>query len=84
MSFLQCPLCGRHVKLSSFDATKFEDDIYIRQSHGLGRGRGFEWDPPLSVLGDDSVTPLVAERTPNLLGILVKSQSISGEKSWKG
>jgi hypothetical protein len=69
-------MCGKHTTLDSFDPSGFDDDIYVRSCVGLGRGKGFQWSPPASVLGDGAVTPLVAERTLDLLAMLVKTNCL--------
>lgn len=75
--FLQCPVCGKLSKLDGYDPSTLDDDIYVKTVTGLGRGRGFKWSPPKSVLGDKAVTPLIAHRTLDILAMLVKAKSVN-------
>lgn len=81
--FIQCPLCGKLTKLDGYDPSGFDDDIYVKTVTGLGRGRGFKWSPPRSVLGDKVVTPLIADRTLDILIMLVKAECVSATDVFK-
>ena len=70
MTQLVCPLCGRFVGLEYFDPRHFEDDIYAVEVRGLGRGRGFEVVSRESVLDDDRITGLIADRCHRILGLI--------------
>jgi hypothetical protein len=66
-----CPLCGKSSVLDTFDPSDFDQDIYIHDVYGLGRGRGFESGPWISVLGDDEVTPIIKNRVLDILKMLI-------------
>ena len=70
MTQLVCPLCGRFVALSIFDPSRFEPDIFAVNVKGLGRGRGFAVSETFSVLGDQEITGLIAERCRKILGLI--------------
>jgi len=70
LTSLVCPLCGRHVALSIFDPSRFEPDIFAVNVKGLGYGRGFAISETFSVLGDQEITDLIAERCRKILGLI--------------
>ena len=41
MTMISCPLCGKMSSLERYNPNYFEDDIYVLELSGLGRGRGF-------------------------------------------
>ena len=70
MTQLVCPLCGRFVALSIFDPSRFEPDIFAVNVKGLGRGRGFAVSETFSVLGDQEIMGLIADRCREILGLI--------------
>lgn len=66
MSHLACPLCGLNAPLSILDPSKLDLDLTLKEFKGLGRGKGFESLPPISVLGDDKYTPMIFNRIADL------------------
>lgn len=47
---LVCLLCGKSSSLYRFDPRGFEDDIFVQNLQGLGRGRGFKVKKATSIL----------------------------------
>jgi hypothetical protein len=73
MSQLLCPLCGRLVSLKYFDPSGFDDDIYVVEVKGLGRGKGVKVVGKYSILGeDDETVRLIGERSLTLLKLLIE------------
>jgi hypothetical protein len=77
---LVCPLCGKSTSLERFDPSDFHDDIVVQTVRGLGRGRGFEVVSRDSVLGDDVVTPLVADRVLDIMSMLLREGCLEVEE----
>jgi hypothetical protein len=73
MSHLVCPLCGKNAPLSTLNPSVLDLDIKVVRFQGLGRGKGFKVSEEWSILGDDQVTPLIAERIVELCGMLVNN-----------
>lgn len=76
MSHFVCPLCGKNAPLSKFDPSSLDLDLKIVSFKGLGRGLGFEKSDEVSVLGDDKITPVVADRVVDLCKMLVDEGAI--------
>jgi len=69
-------MCGKDSAVSSFNPEDLDLDIYVRQTIGLGYGRGFSHGPDESVLGDDFFTPKVMDRCIELLKLGIEKESI--------
>jgi hypothetical protein len=70
MSLLICPLCGKSSSLRRFDPRSFDDDIYVKNLRGLGRGRGFEEVDRHSLLTDHVTMRMIVERILRLVSLL--------------
>ncbi len=88
MSHLACPLCGLNAPLSYLDPSELDLDLTLKEFKGLGRGKGFESLPPVSVLGDDKYTPMIFNRIADLCKMFYSAGCSAPEgcifaKSWK-
>jgi len=79
MSHVVCPLCGKNAPLSTLNPSVLDLDIKVVSFQGLGRGKGFKVSEKWSILGDDQVTPLIAERIVELCGMLVNNGILNRE-----
>jgi hypothetical protein len=75
-------LCGRFVSLNHFDPSEFEDDIYVVEVRGLGRGRGVEVSERYSILkpGDETVE-LIKDRILDLARLLLENGCLRPEEA---
>ena len=80
MSHLACPLCGKNAPLTSFDPENLDLDVSLTSFIGLGRGKGFTTSEKISILGDDTYSPMIADRIINLLKMFLNEDVISKEK----
>ena len=80
MSHVRCPMCGKDSAFKSFNPEDLDLDIYVRQTSGLGYGRGFSYGPDESVLGDDYFTPKVMDRCIELLKLGIEKDSVTSRE----
>ncbi|MCJ7636748.1 MAG: hypothetical protein MUO21_04595 [Nitrososphaeraceae archaeon] len=71
MSHLVCPLCGKYAPLSTLNPDQLDLDIKVVSFRGLGRGRGFAKGEAYSILGDDEITPIIADKIEKLYYMLI-------------
>ena len=76
MSHIVCPLCGLNRPIKNFDFTDYPLDLKLRTWHGLGHARGFEYEDT-SVLGDETYSPLIANRTLDITRMFVDVRTLS-------
>ena len=80
MSHLACPLCGKYAPLTSFDPENLDLDLCLVSFIGLGRGRGFTTSDKISILGDETYSPMIADRIVDLLKMFLNEGVISREQ----
>lgn len=80
MSHLACPLCGKNAPLTSLDPENLDLDLSLISFIGLGRGKGFTISEKISILGDDTYSPMIADRIINLLKMFLNEDVINKEK----
>jgi hypothetical protein len=73
-------LCGKDAAISGFDPQKLDRDIYIRQVVRLEAGRGFTYEPDISVLGDDEFTPKIKDRCIDLIRLFREQDILTEEE----
>jgi hypothetical protein len=79
MSHLRCPLCGKNAPLSTFNPSELDSDLSVARFSGLGRGRGFAKVAEYSVLGDDELSPIVADRALALCKMFLDAGTLTAE-----
>src|SRR5665647_1551332 len=77
MSHIICPLCGKNAPLSTFDPGSLPLDLMTISFMGLGRGRGFAVKEKVSIMGDETYTPIVAARIRELFNLFVEKEEIN-------
>jgi hypothetical protein len=84
---LVCPLCGKSSSLYHFDPRGFEDDIFVQNLQGLGRGRGFKVKNATSIFDlryrsrrAETVLERLRDRTLEILQIMIDNDIIRGEE----
>jgi hypothetical protein len=77
MSQLICPLCGKSTSLRRYDPSGFDDDIYVKNLRGLGRGRGFEEVDRHSLLSDRTTMRMIGERILRIIALLASNDVLS-------
>lgn len=77
MSHIRCPLCGKDNATCNFDPASLDDDIYVRQVYGLGRGQGFSHGPDESVLGDEIYSPMICNRCLDIVRLMIENNVIT-------
>lgn len=80
MTHMLCPMCGRAVASTRFDPTNFANDIPGVDVYGLGRGKGFAFSAPYSILGSNRTTELVKERALGILSTLLGNGYADGDE----
>ena len=78
MSHLVCPLCCFNRPIENFDPNDYPLDLKLRKWHGLGYARGFEYED-FSVLGDETYSPLFANRTLDIMRMFIDAGTLSIE-----
>jgi hypothetical protein len=79
MSHLRCPLCGKNAPLSTFNPSELDSDLTVASFSGLGRARGFAKVDEYSVLGDDELSPIVADRALALCKMFLDAGTLTPE-----
>jgi len=79
MSFLLCPTCGKLASLKHFDPEAYDDDVYVVDVQGLGKGMGFKTTGRSSILGKNEVTTKIADRCIVLLGLFIENGVVTEE-----
>ena len=81
MSQLLCPLCGRLVSLRYFDPSRFDDDVYVIEVKGLGRGKGVVVVNRYSILDpNEPVVELIKQRLLVLCRLFVDGKCLGHEE----
>jgi hypothetical protein len=76
-------MCGKDSAVSTFNPSKLDNDIYLRQAYGKGFPGGWEYGPNISVLGDDEYTPKIKERSLDLIKLLLEEEIITSDEVMK-
>jgi hypothetical protein len=76
-------MCGKDAAISGFDPQKLDRDIYIRQVVRLEAGKGFTYEPDISVLGDDEFTPMIKDRCIDLIRLFIEQDILTEEELMK-
>ena len=71
MTHLICPLCGLSVPLSKLDRGNFPIDLRTISFRNAGYRKGFAPNEPVSVMGDEEITPVIASRVKGLYDFFV-------------
>jgi hypothetical protein len=77
MDFVVCPMCGKSTSMRTFDPSKLDNDIYIQNMRGLGRGRGFQTENRRSALKYPDVTDPIKDRLLELCTLLYEYDILS-------
>ena len=95
MSLFQCPLCGKYNSYARYDPRGFDNDIYGADVTGRGKGKGFSFSEKFSLLDDNHLIGLIAQRSrkilsftegvePPLPGAMAKLQKINDDwATWR-
>jgi len=83
MSQFQCPICGKFVSVRYYDPSDFDDDIFLVQVQGLGRGKGVEITETYSLLNGDNpeLLELISDRIGVLYALLYEDDEAEEEDS---
>lgn len=67
-----CPLCGKFFSTRHYDPSDFEDDIFLVQVRGLGRGKGVEIIEKYSLLdgSNPELLDLISDRIAVIYDLL--------------
>ena len=76
MTHLICPLCGLNVPLSKLDRGNFPIDLKTISFRNAGYRKGFAPNEPVSVMGDEEITPVIASRVKELYDFFVEHGEI--------
>ena len=76
MSHVLCPICAKYSYGSTFNPENLDDDIYLVNFKGKGRGKGFEAYDHQSIMGDDVYTPLFVKRILQMLKTFITTDII--------
>ncbi len=76
MTHLICPLCGLSVPLSKLDRGNFPIDLKTISFRNAGYRKGFAPNEPVSVMGDEEITPVIASRVKELYDFFVEHGEI--------
>jgi len=80
VSMLLCPMCGKMTSRRFFDPESLALDILVQDVQGLGKGRGFKSKGRRSILGRSDIVSRIANRSLDLLELLVRRGLISKEE----
>jgi hypothetical protein len=77
VTHLICPLCGLSVPLSKLYRGNFPIDLKTISFRNAGYRKGFAPNEPVSVMGDEEITPVIASRVKELYDFFVEHGEIT-------
>lgn len=72
MSHFQCPVCGKHSSIRTYDPEGFVDEVDLVSFTGLGRGRGFSKEVVASIEDDPELKERLLNRVREVERFLSK------------